>query len=97
MDPQVGEVTRLLQKWRTGDRDAENQLFKLVMPDLRRLARCYTSRERPDQILQPSALVNRCVPLGGTQPDLRFCVPNNETAIVTEKVATPILTLCLFL
>jgi hypothetical protein len=48
-------------------------------------------------ILQPSALVNRCVPLGGTQPDLRFCVPNNETAIVTEKVATPILTLCLFL
>jgi RNA polymerase sigma factor (TIGR02999 family) len=58
MDPQVGEITQLLKKWRTGDREAENQLFKLVMPDLRRLARHYTSRERPDQILQPSALVN---------------------------------------
>jgi RNA polymerase sigma factor (TIGR02999 family) len=58
MDPQAGEVTQLLKKWRTGDRDAETKLFKLVMPDLRRLARYYISRERHDQILQPSALVN---------------------------------------
>ena len=58
MEPQAGEVTELLKKWRAGDRDAESELFRLVMPDLRRLARYYISRERADQILQPSALVN---------------------------------------
>ena len=41
--------------------------------------------------------VNTYVPLGGTGPDLRFCVPNNRTAIVTEKMSAPILTLCHFL
>ncbi len=58
MEPQAGDVTQLLRKWCAGDRAAESQLFKLVMPDLRRLARYYASRERPDEILQPTALVN---------------------------------------
>ena len=60
MEPQAGEVTALLKKWRAGDRDAESELFRLVMPDLRRLARYYISREREraDGFLQPSALVN---------------------------------------
>ncbi len=58
MEPEVGDVTQLLKKWRAGDPDAESQLFRLVMPDLRRLAQYYISRERPDEILQPSALVN---------------------------------------
>jgi RNA polymerase sigma factor (TIGR02999 family) len=55
---QVGDVTQLLKKWRTGDREAESQLFQVVLPDLRRLARYYTSREKPDHILQPTAVVN---------------------------------------
>ncbi len=58
MEPLDGDVTQLLRKWRAGDRDAEGQLFALVMPDLRRLARCYIFREKADEILQPSALVN---------------------------------------
>jgi RNA polymerase sigma factor (TIGR02999 family) len=53
-----GEITVLLQQWRTGDRDAESQLFELLMPDLRKIAaRCFRG-ERPGHTLQPTALVN---------------------------------------
>ena len=37
---------------------AENELFELVLPDLKRLARYFMKRERPGHLLQPTALVN---------------------------------------
>jgi RNA polymerase sigma-70 factor (ECF subfamily) len=53
-----GEITLLLQQWRTGDRGAEARLFELLMPDLRRIAgRCFRG-ERPGHTLQPTALVH---------------------------------------
>ena len=51
-------VTELLQRWRTGDREAESRLFELLMPDLRAIAgRCFRG-ERSGHTLQPTALVN---------------------------------------
>ena len=44
--PDKGDITELLYKWRDGDRDAENQLFALVLPDLRRLANYLMKGER---------------------------------------------------
>jgi len=58
MPEQNGDVTELLLKWRAGDRAAENQLFELVMPDLKQLARYFMKRERPGHLLQPTALVD---------------------------------------
>ena len=53
-----GEITVLLQQWRTGDSQAESRLFELLMPDLRKIAaRCFRG-ERPGHTLQPTALVN---------------------------------------
>ncbi|HEV3037361.1 MAG TPA: ECF-type sigma factor [Candidatus Angelobacter sp.] len=53
-----GEITELLQLWRTGNRDAESRLFVLLLPDLKRIAgRCFAG-ERPGHTLQPTALVN---------------------------------------
>jgi RNA polymerase sigma-70 factor, ECF subfamily len=53
-----GEITQLLQQWRTGDRRAESRLFQLLLPALRKLAgRCFRG-ERPGHTLQPTALVN---------------------------------------
>jgi RNA polymerase sigma factor (TIGR02999 family) len=53
-----GEVTLLLRRWRTGDSDAESQLFAVLMPDLRKIAaRCFRG-ERPGHTLQPTALLN---------------------------------------
>ncbi|MBC8167677.1 MAG: RNA polymerase subunit sigma-70 [Bryobacteraceae bacterium] len=51
-------ITRLLQQWRSGDRDAENELFSLVVPKLRQLAQYLMRRERPGHSLQATELVN---------------------------------------
>ena len=53
------DVTRLLREWRAGDRRAENELFRIVMPDLRKLARRLMSGERREHTLQPTELVDQ--------------------------------------
>ena len=58
MDTPAGEVTELLQSWGSGDRSVEPQLFELVLPDLKNLARGMMRRERPGHSLQPTALLN---------------------------------------
>ena len=50
--------TELLLAWSRGDAHAFDQLVPLVHDELRRLARRYMARERPDHTLQASALVN---------------------------------------
>ncbi|MEO5722194.1 MAG: sigma-70 family RNA polymerase sigma factor [Chthoniobacterales bacterium] len=52
------DVTRLLVNWREGDLEAPAQLIPLVYEELRRRARDYLRRERPDHTLQPTALVH---------------------------------------
>ena len=56
---ETGDITRLLVKWREGDREAESRLFALVMPDLRRLAHYLMKRERPGHTIQATELVNQ--------------------------------------
>ena len=51
-------VTELLQAWSQGDQAAFEQLASVVYTELRRLARRYMARERPDHTLQPTALVH---------------------------------------
>ena len=53
-----GEITRLLHQWSNGDRGAEDRLFELVVPDLHKLAQYLTRRERQDNSLQATALIN---------------------------------------
>ena len=50
--------TELLQAWSAGEQEAFDLLVPLVHDELRRLARGYMARERPDHTLQASALVN---------------------------------------
>lgn len=52
------EITQLLVAWRDGDQSALEELAPLVHSELHRLAHQYMSRERPDHLLQTSALVN---------------------------------------
>jgi RNA polymerase sigma factor (TIGR02999 family) len=58
MDPNSGEVTRLLCDLRAGEKNAEAQLFSLVYDELRRIASGYLRWERADHTLQPTALVH---------------------------------------
>lgn len=52
------EITRLLSEWRSGNRQAEDELFALVLPDLRRLAHYLMNRERKGHSLQATELVD---------------------------------------
>jgi RNA polymerase sigma factor (TIGR02999 family) len=56
--PGSGEVTRLLQAWSGGDKEALGQLVPFVYRELRGLAAAYLRRERQDHTLQPTALVH---------------------------------------
>jgi len=51
-------VSKLLLNWGQGDHGAREALIPLVYDELRRLARRYLRRERPDHTLQSAALVN---------------------------------------
>lgn len=52
------DITRLLQEWRDGNREAADGLMALVYRELHALASSYMSRERRDITLQPTALVH---------------------------------------
>ena len=57
-EPVGGEATRLLAKWRAGDQGAFDRLLPIVYQELRRLASHYMRGERPDHLLQTTALVH---------------------------------------
>ena len=59
MEEPLGDITDLLHQWRAGNREAENQLFTLVLPNLRRLAHYLMQRERKDHSLQATELVDQ--------------------------------------
>jgi RNA polymerase sigma factor (TIGR02999 family) len=52
------ELTQLLAAWSDGEEEALEKLAPLVHAELYRLAKRYMSRERPDHLLQTSALIN---------------------------------------
>ena len=51
-------VTTLLRDWRSGDKEALDQLTPLIYDDLRRIAARYLRSERSGHTLQATALVN---------------------------------------
>jgi RNA polymerase sigma factor (TIGR02999 family) len=56
--PTAAEVTSLLQASSQGDEEALNKLLPLVYAELRKLAKRYLRKERPDHSLQATALVH---------------------------------------
>lgn len=57
--PDQGDITHLLHQWRDGNPGAEDELFTLVLPQLRRLAHHLMKGERKGHTLQPTELVNQ--------------------------------------
>src|SRR5215204_7135120 len=56
--PGTHELTQLLEAWSDGEDKALEKLAPLVHAELYRLAKRYMSRERPEHLLQTSALIN---------------------------------------
>jgi RNA polymerase sigma factor (TIGR02999 family) len=59
MPDQTGDITSLLRQWREGSRAAENELFTLVLPNLRRLAHHLMKGERKGHSMQATELVDQ--------------------------------------
>jgi len=57
-EPETHQLTQLLAAWSDGEEEALAKLAPLVHAELYRLAKRYMSRERPDHLLQTSALIN---------------------------------------
>jgi len=67
-----GDVTRLLQAARAGDRAALDRVMPLVYQDLRRLARRQLARERGSRTIQPTTLVHEAyLKLAGNAPQAK--------------------------
>jgi len=54
----VDDVSQLLHSWSNGEERALDALTPIVYAELRRLARRYMKRERPDHSLQTTALIH---------------------------------------
>src|SRR5579872_3545539 len=54
----MGDVAALLDRWQQGDKAALDEMLPALYDELRRLARIYLSRERPDHTLQTTELVH---------------------------------------
>ena len=52
------QISKLLDDWCQGRQEVQEELMPLVYDELRRLARRYLRRERPDNTLQSAALVH---------------------------------------
>jgi RNA polymerase sigma factor (TIGR02999 family) len=51
-------ITLLLRRWREGDREALEELSRLLHPELRRIAAAHMRGERVDHTLEPTAVVH---------------------------------------
>lgn len=51
-------ITRILERWNSGEETALEELVPLVYKELRKLASSYLRRERHELTLQPTALIN---------------------------------------
>jgi RNA polymerase sigma factor (TIGR02999 family) len=58
VQPETGEITLLLARWRDGEESVFEQLMPLVYPHLRQVAAAYVRRERNPDMLQATALVH---------------------------------------
>ena len=58
MNPEQGEITRLLARWNDGESAAFESLMPLVYPHLREVAAAYIRRERTPGVMQATSLVH---------------------------------------
>ena len=69
---EAGEITILLRDWRAGNPAAMDHLFELVYPQLRQIAGALFRGERPENLLQPTCVVNELFLKLVRQRSLRF-------------------------
>ena len=69
---EVHQITKLLQNWSDGDRQALDELMPLVYDELHRRAHIYLRRERPDHTLQTTDLIHEAYINLVKQPEVNW-------------------------
>lgn len=67
-----GQITELLHAWSEDGTASTDALFEMVYPDLRRIAGALFRGERPENVLQPTCVVNELFLKLLRQRSLRF-------------------------
>ena len=80
----VGETTRLLSQWRAGDQTAFERLVPIVYQELRRLASSYMRAERPNHLLQTTALVHEAYLRLVDQPEASYQTRSHFFAVAAQ-------------
>lgn len=80
------EITILLRRWTAGDQGALNQLFELLEPELKQLARRLLVREGRNHTLQRTELVNELFLKLANSQKIDFVDRNHFIAVCTMKV-----------
>lgn len=80
------DVTSLLVRWRGGDREALDALTPLVYNELRKLAKGYLRRERPDHTLEGTALVHEAYLRLVDQRNVEWRNRNHFFALAAELI-----------
>jgi len=70
--PGPGDITLLLHEWSAGQSEVAETLFELVYPHLRAIAGAMFRGERPENLLQPTGVVNELFLKLVRQRSLRF-------------------------
>ena len=79
-----GEITGLLADWSSGSQAALDRLLPLVYDELRRLASGYMRRERPDHMLQTTALVHEAYLRLVDSPSINYETRTNFFAVAAQ-------------
>ena len=79
-----GELTVLLSQWRAGNQAAFDRLLPIVYEELRRLASAYMRAERPDHLLQTTALVHEAYLRLVDHPEVSYETRNHFFAMAAQ-------------
>jgi RNA polymerase sigma factor (TIGR02999 family) len=79
-----GELTVLLSEWRAGNQAAFARLLPIVYQELRRLASAYMRAERPDHLLQTTALVHEAYLRLVDHPEASYETRNHFFAVAAQ-------------
>jgi len=78
------ELTVLLSEWRAGNQAAFDRLLPIVYEELRRLASSCMRGERPDHLLQTTALVHEAYLRLVDQPETSYETRNHFFAVAAQ-------------
>lgn len=79
-----GELTVLLSEWRAGNQAAFDRLLPIVYQELRRLASSQMRAERPDHLLQTTALVHEAYLRLVDHPEASYETRNHFFAVAAQ-------------